>query len=164
MWQEYSLRVNIFTWQEIHFMENNLIQLNWRNSCISWKHAIYFTNRNVLPIVLYENWVTMWRNTNFLSAFSCGRNIHFIENIPIRRNGETHISPGRITISVRSRSMLTMFSQWELSYHVTRILPVCQHFEVEEICSLCKIALFIYIEETCVSTGRILCMLDAGGS
>jgi hypothetical protein len=112
------------------------------------------------PLFRYENCITFWRSP-YLSWFSWDSNLQFTEYIPNQLNWGNPCISWKNTIFERSRRVLLMFSQWELIYPVIGTLTICQHFQVGKIFPLWKIALFMYIEETCVSIGRIPCMLEA---
>jgi hypothetical protein len=104
------------------------------------------------------------RSTPYLSAFSSGRNIHFLKKNIIQLNLINIFISWKNTIHVRSRIVLTMYSLFKLSYHVKAILPICKHLKVGETFTLLKIALFRRIRETCVSLGTIPFVLEAGVS
>jgi hypothetical protein len=71
------------------------------------------------------------RNTPYLSAFSSGRNIIFMENWPMLLKGETHVSPGSIPSELEAGVSHTMLP----IEHIKRMLTICGPFQVEEIFS-----------------------------
>jgi hypothetical protein len=128
---------------------------SWKGTLLSWigethvsPGSIWSTLQSWVPYPLfcYENWVTMWRNSPYLSWFSLIETITSWKISIFTRFRETRVYIGRIP-PVRSGSVLHMFSQWELRDSVDRILHSSQHFQVWEICPLLKIALFSWIAE-----------------
>jgi hypothetical protein len=109
----------------IHLMENSPMKLNCRNSCISWKNTIYIRSTCVLPMFLYENWVSKCNEYSLLSAFKSGGNSHFKKNSLIQLNWWIPYISWKCTISFSRWSVLPMFSLWEPSCHIAGILPSC---------------------------------------
>jgi hypothetical protein len=54
--------------------------------------------------------LTFERNAAYMSGFSSGRNIHFVQNSPIHENGRNTISLGKKNIYVRCRRVYHIVS------------------------------------------------------
>jgi hypothetical protein len=81
------------------------------------------------------------RNTTYLSVFVSRKNIHFMGNRPIQRIREAHLSPINIPSMLEAEVSCPLLLG-ELRMHLKRILPMCQHFQVEEIFNFWELALF----------------------
>jgi hypothetical protein len=103
------------------------------------------------------------RITPHLTSFSCGTNIPFLHNSSILLNwGDTCISWNN-TMCAISRIVLHIVFLWEFRWFVKGLHSICQHFQVGETFTLCKTALFSWIEQTHVSLGTIPSVLEAAG-
>jgi hypothetical protein len=78
--------------RNIHFVQNRPIQMNWRNTYISWKKTIYFKRRSV------QDFVSMWELSYFVKVILAvcqhfvWENHYFRINILFRSNGDTFVS------------------------------------------------------------------------
>jgi hypothetical protein len=94
-WTLYCLHLRDFKLQNIHYVQNRPIMLNWTNTCISWKKIFCVRSSRVLHMFPYENWVIVWRNTSCLSGFSSYSNVHFDKTGLCSWIEETGVSLGR---------------------------------------------------------------------
>jgi hypothetical protein len=104
------------------------------------------------------------RNIPYLSVFSSGRNIYFVQNSPIQLIWRNKCISWKNTLYARSMSALCIISIWELSRLLKGILPTYHHFQLGKTFPLYKIAPFSWIKETCVPLGTIPSVWEAGES
>jgi hypothetical protein len=95
MWKECSLSVSVFNGRNSHFLQNNPIQLNWRNTCISWNNTLCVRSSSLVHCLLRRTELACERNTT-CQCFQVGE-IFTSWKIPLFIwITESCISPGRM--------------------------------------------------------------------
>jgi hypothetical protein len=127
-WKEYCLALNVFKWENIHFMKNSPIQLNWRDTCLSWKNTIYvrssivFTMFTIWELIYQVKWIF-----SICQRFQLGERYTLCKIPLFGWIEETRASLRKIPVVLKAKVYSTCFSM-RTEWAVKRMLPICQHF------------------------------------